>query len=159
MTVYITLALGFGAVAVTPVLARSGDGIRKLVGVRPWLSPAGSTINAAVLTATQTSFDEAPERYPEIHQKVEDAVQDAAKTKIAYNDSHNLNSCGTSTALAAKWQAFLNETKLDLTYHSESLKMEILSNGVRVNATVSTAFATPIWAGFCAWNEVVSNRS
>jgi hypothetical protein len=46
-----------------------------------------------------------------------------------------------------------------MTYRGDSLSTEIKPQGVRVNATIETSFSTPIWAGFCAWTDVVSNRS
>lgn len=82
-----------------------------------------------------------------------------AKVAIPYNDSHNLRSCGTDQQRAVKWIAFLNETEKMVEYVDKSLKTDILADGVRVNASVFTHFRLPVWAGACAWTDVVNNRS
>jgi hypothetical protein len=48
---------------------------------------ATGQLKAAVITATQTSFNQAPERYPEIHQKVQDAVNAAVGGAFVHSDT------------------------------------------------------------------------
>jgi hypothetical protein len=86
-------------------------------------------------------------------------TQHAQDMAIAYNSSGNLNSCGTSTSPAIKWIAYLNETKKTVEYIPSTLTAAILSNGIRVNASLQTNFTVPVWAGACGWGAVVTDKS